>query len=63
MNASLSAFAAPANHSYYVTKLANQQKFDVFSDGHNTYLESVLDLFATCAIPNCEQYIVNGFPQ
>jgi len=63
VSASLSAFAAPVYCSYYVTELANQQKFDVFNDGSNTCLESVLDLVVTRALAYSEQYIVNGFPQ
>jgi len=57
----LSALAAPADRSYYVTELANQQKFAVFNDGYNTYLESVLGLVVTCATADGERYIVNGF--
>ena len=57
------AFAAPADRSYYVNELANQQKFDVFNDGHNTYLEPVPGLVVTGATADGERYIVNGVPQ
>jgi len=40
----------------------NQQKFDVFNYGHNTYLESVPGLVMTGATADAERYIVNGAP-
>ena len=40
----------------------NQQKFDVFNYGHNTYLESVPVLVMTGATADGERYIVNGAP-
>ena len=59
----MSAFAAPADRSYYVTELANQQKFDVFNDGHNTYLGSIPCLVVTGATADGERCIMDGVPQ
>ncbi|MFC5550209.1 toxin co-regulated pilus biosynthesis Q family protein [Massilia aerilata] len=58
-----SASAAQADRSYYVTELAAQQKFDVYNDGHNTYLESIPGLVVTGATAEGERFIVNGVPQ
>lgn len=58
----LSALSAP-DRSYYVTELAPQQKFDVYNDGHNTYLESIPGLVVIGATADGERYIVNGVPQ
>jgi len=59
--ASWSAVAAP-DRNYYVTELAAQQKFDVYNDGHNTYLESVPGLVVVGATADGERYIVSGVP-
>lgn len=58
-----SAAAAATDRSYYVTELAAQQKFDVYNDGRNTYLESIPGLVVTGATADGERYIVNGVPQ
>jgi hypothetical protein len=58
-----STAAAPTDHSYYVTETTVQQKFDVYNDGHNTYLESVPGLVVTGATADGERYIVNGVPR
>jgi hypothetical protein len=58
---SLSALAA-TDRSYYVTELAAQQKFDVYNDGHNTYIESIPGLVVTGATADGERYIVDGVP-
>lgn len=55
--------AAATDRSYYVTELAAQQKFDVYNDGRNTYLESIPGLVVTGATADGERYIVNGVPQ
>jgi len=57
-----SAAAAATDRSYYVTELATQQRFDVYNDGHNTYLESIPGLVVTGATADGERYIVNGVP-
>ena len=57
-----SAVAAAPDRSYYVTELAPQQKFDVYNDGQNTYLESIPGLVVTGATADGERYIVNGVP-
>jgi hypothetical protein len=57
-----SAIAAPTDRSYYVTELTTQQKFDVYNDGRNTYLESIPGLVVTGATADGERYIVNGVP-
>lgn len=54
---------AAADRSYYVTELAPQQKFDVYNDGRNTYLESIPGLVVTGATADGERFIVNGVPQ
>lgn len=59
----LSAAAATTDRRYYVTELAPQQKFDVYNDGQNTYLESIPGLVVTGATADGERYIVNGVPQ
>lgn len=59
---SLPAAASP-DRSYYVTELAPQQKFDVYNDGRNTYLESIPGLVVIGATADGERYIVNGVPQ
>lgn len=60
---SWSSAAAATDRSYYVTELASQQKFDVYNDGRNTYLESIPGLVVTGATADGERYIVNGVPQ
>lgn len=60
---SWSSAAATPDRSYYVTELASQQKFDVYNDGRNTYLESIPGLVVTGATADGERYIVNGVPQ
>lgn len=57
------ADAAPTDHSYYVTEMAPQLKFDVYNDGHNTYLESIPGLVVTGATADGERYIVAGVPE
>lgn len=59
--ASWSAVAAP-DRNYYVTELAAQQKFDVYNDGQNTYLESIPGLVVVGATADGERYIVSGVP-
>lgn len=58
-----SGAAAATDRSYYVTELATQQKFDVYNDGRNTYLESIPGLVVTGATADGEWYIVNGVPR
>lgn len=58
-----SAAAAPTDRSYYVTELSAPQRFDVYNDGHNTYLESIPGLVVTGATAEGERYIVTGVPQ
>jgi hypothetical protein len=58
---SLSAIAA-TDRSYYVTELAAQQKFDVYNDGRNTYIESIPGLVVIGATADGERYIVDGVP-
>jgi Toxin co-regulated pilus biosynthesis protein Q len=55
--------AAATDRSYYVTELVSQQKFDVYNDGRNTYLESIPGLVVTGATADGERFIVNGVPQ
>lgn len=62
VSTTLSAAAAETDRSYYVTELAAQQKFDVYNDGRNTYLESIPGLVVTGATADGERYIVNGVP-
>ncbi len=57
----LNAWAAP-DRSYYVTELQTPQKFDVYNDGRNTYLESIPGLVVTGATADGELYIVKGVP-
>jgi hypothetical protein len=57
----MNAWAAP-DRSYYVTELVTQQKFDVYNDGRNTYLESIPGLVVTGATADGEFYIVKGVP-
>jgi len=58
---SASAFAA-ADRSYYVTELAPAQKFDVYNDGRNTFLQSIPGLIVTGATADGEFFIVKGVP-
>ncbi|CAN7642298.1 TcpQ domain-containing protein [Massilia sp. LjRoot122] len=58
---SASAFAAN-DRSYYVTELAPQQKFDVYNDGRNTFLQSIPGLIVTGATADGEFFIVKGVP-
>jgi hypothetical protein len=58
---SASAFAA-ADRSYYVTELAPPQKFDVYNDGRNTFLQSIPGLIVTGATADGEFFIVRGVP-
>lgn len=58
---SASAFAAP-DRTYYVTELAPQQKFDVYNDGRNTFLQSIPGLIVTGATADGEFFIVKGVP-
>jgi hypothetical protein len=62
-SAAWSGAAAATDRSYYVTELAPQQKFDVYNDGRNTYLESIPGLVVTGATADGEWYIVNGVPR
>lgn len=54
--------SAATDRSYYVTELVSAQKFDVFNDGRNTYLESIPGLVVTGATADGEFYIVKGVP-
>jgi hypothetical protein len=63
VSTTLSPAAAATDRNYYVTELAPQQKFDVYNDGRNTYLESIPGLVVTGATADGERYIVNGVPQ
>lgn len=63
VSATLSPASAATDRSYYVTELASQQKFDVYNDGRNTYLESIPGLVVTGATADGERFIVNGVPQ
>lgn len=58
---SASAFAA-ADRSYYVTELAAQQRFDIYNDGRNTFLQSIPGLIVTGATADGEFFIVKGVP-
>lgn len=58
---SASAFAA-TDRTYYVTELAPQQKFDVYNDGRNTFLQSIPGLIVTGATADGEFFIVKGVP-
>lgn len=58
---SASALAA-ADRSYYVTELAPAQKFDVYNDGRNTFLQSIPGLIVTGATADGEFFIVRGVP-
>jgi hypothetical protein len=58
-----STAAAATDRSYYVTELTTQQRFDVYNDGRNTYLESIPGLVVTGATADGERYIVAGVPQ
>lgn len=53
--------AAP-DRSYYVTELVPQQKFDVYNDGQNTYLEAIEGLIVVGATADGEMFIVRGVP-
>jgi hypothetical protein len=63
MTAAWSDASAATDRSYYVTELTIQQRFDVYNDGRNTYLESIPGLVVTGATADGERYIVNGVPQ
>lgn len=58
---SASAFAA-ADRTYYVTELAPQQRFDVYNDGRNTFLQSIPGLIVSGATADGEFFIVKGVP-
>jgi hypothetical protein len=58
---SVGAMAA-TDRTYYVTELAPQQKFDVYNDGQNTYLQSVPGLIVSGATADGEFFIVKGVP-
>lgn len=58
---SASAFAA-TDRTYYVTELAPQQKFDVYNDGRNTFLQSIPGLIVSGATADGEFFIVKGVP-
>lgn len=53
---------AATDRSYYVTELAPQQKFDVYNDGRNTFLQSIPGLIVTGATADGEFFIVKGVP-
>jgi len=59
----LSAAAVTTDRSYYVMEQASPQRFEVYNDGRNTYLESIPGLVVTGATADGERYIVNGVPQ
>jgi len=59
--ASFGAMAA-TDRSYYVTELASQQKFDVYNDGRNTFLQSIPGLIVSGATADGEFFIVKGVP-
>jgi hypothetical protein len=59
--ASVGAMAA-TDRSYYVTELAPQQKFDVYNDGRNTFLQSIPGLIVSGATADGEFFIVRGVP-
>jgi hypothetical protein len=58
---SVGAIAA-TDRSYYVTELASQQKFDVYNDGRNTFVQSIPGLIVTGATADGEFFIVKGLP-
>lgn len=58
---SVGALAA-TDRSYYVTELAPQQKFDVYNDGRNTFLQSIPGLIVSGATADGEFFIVKGTP-
>ncbi|UTY55864.1 TcpQ domain-containing protein [Massilia sp. erpn] len=61
--AAVSAGAYAANdRSYYVTELSPQQKFDVYNDGRNTFLQSIPGLVVGGATADGEFFIVKGVP-
>lgn len=53
---------AATDRSYYVTELTAQQKFDVYNDGRNTFLQSIPGLIVTGATADGEFFIVKGVP-
>lgn len=54
--------SAATDRDYYISELAAQPKFDVYNDGHNTYLEAIAGLVVTGATADGERFIVNGVP-
>lgn len=54
--------SAATDRSYYITELAPQQKFDVYNDGRNTFLQSIPGLIVTGATADGEFFIVTGVP-
>lgn len=58
---SVGAMAA-TDRSYYVTEIAPQQKFDVYNDGRNTFLQSIPGLIVKGATADGEFFIVKGVP-
>jgi len=58
---SASALAA-TDRSYYVTELAPQQKFDIYNDGRNTFIQSIPGLIVTGATADGEFFIIKGVP-
>lgn len=53
---------AATDHGYYVTELSSQQRFDIFNDGQNTYVQSVPGLIVSGATADGDMFIVHGVP-
>lgn len=53
---------ASTDHSYYVTELSTQQRFDIYNDGQNTYVQSVPGLIVSGATADGDMFIVHGIP-
>jgi len=53
---------ASTDHGYYVTELSTQQRFDIYNDGQNTYVQSVPGLVVSGATADGDMFIVHGVP-
>lgn len=53
---------ASTDHGYYVTELSTQQRFDIYNDGQNTYVQSVPGLIVSGATADGDMFIVHGIP-
>lgn len=62
LSALCASASAATDRSYYVTEVTAQQKFDVYNDGRNTYIQSVPGLVVNGATADGEFFIVRGVP-